>query len=737
MSVFTSANTVAVIVGIEDYEISKALEPDCRWDLDGPASDAVRFAQWLRGREVPSTNIHVMRSALAPEACDSKFRLLGITNFHDAKQNTLENFFSGTLRRLAPDEDGQLFVLWGGHGILTASEERHLYCADVLPETVRTIWLNDLLRLLRQMVQFKRQYIFVDACANAHEDTDLREPLFHAIGPQKPPNGVEQYALLAASAGQLAVNQRDQHAGLFSTFLFEAIEPMKDRWPDFTKLEKIVLNRFAQRYAADPTFDQRPVSITVVDHTNHSETHNLGGTPVPRSLQILAETIGYSVGALQKIATVAARCKTLTDLSQRRQLYTKFAFSVPSFRDDDYDRVNLMGQVVCENHTKEFLKELKTKEPDLVAYAELSLSFQQAELARNARTVLRDLKIETSEYQRIFSLVLPNIEAFSLEEILDRLVTKGPIERSLLFEFIFRVADAPKCIDPEPLRAWVRQNAEPQYCADLEQRQDLGRFYGVLISIKPRSGKDELPESFSVWLLENGRFTGKMWVEVLTNSRDRDAAMNELTARLEVALERAIESAEGEVQVEMAVPIGLMRLKFDQLGIKHRNSKFKLPIGKYHPVVIRWRDRQKFGAVWSSPWRLASASIRARLGVKDPHWLSWPPAPDETYLAGLENPPAEFLFVANSQPPVREEDPDWLQEIIIAGIPFAGWMVTSVTNPDNIPSLLDELLKGQFDLLPRRVPEVRRDPQCRDLHPLILLWDDPERRHTVLLEEPS
>ena len=351
--------------------------------------------------------------------------------------------------------------------------------------------------------------------------------------------------------------------------------------------------------------------------------------------------------------------------------------------------------------------------------------------------MLRELQIETSEYHRIFSLVLRTIETPTLDVMLDKLVTKGPIGRCGLFEFFFRVADAAKCIDPLPLRAWVKQYADPQYYADLEQRQDQARFYAVLISIKPRSGKEEVPESFSVWLLENGRTTGKVWVEELTNSIDLDAAINELKSRLEVVLERAMESAEGPVLVEIAVPLGLMRFNFDQLGIKHRNSKFKRPIGRDHPVVVRWRDRQKFGANWSNPWQLASASIRARLVAEGPQWLPLPLAPDETYLTSLENPPAEFLFLGKSQPPVREEDPDWLQEVIIAGVPFAGWMVTAVTNPDNIPSLLDDLLKGQFDLLPQRVPDARRDPKRSDIHPLIVLWDDPERRHTVLLEEPA
>jgi hypothetical protein len=737
MSPFSPNQTIGVIVGIENYEISAGLEGEARWDLDGPASDAVHFAKWLKSRDVPGRNIFVFRSALNEKKCDSALRKLGIAdaNIRDAKQNTLENFFATTLAGLANGDQGQLFVLWGGHGILTDSEERYLYCEDVQPNTVRTIWLNDLLRLLRQFNGFRRQFIFVDACANAHEDTALREPMCGRLGQRRPPSGVEQYGFLAASAGQLAVNQRDKHSGLFSTHLFEAIEKVEG-WPDFRVLEQGILKRFIERSTNDLTFNQRPVSITFVDDTNQQYTHKFGGTPVPRALQMLAQTAGYPVGTVQTIARHAAECVSLSDGNKRKVFYEKFRLPASAFRDAEYDRFNLIGHVILSNLTPQFLDEVRRREPDSMGFAQLSLSFKQAHLARHARDLLRLSRITTSEYQRIFSLLqLGNAEQ-TLDAMLDKLVATGPLDQCALFDFLMRVAESPEYGDPARLRACVKRYANSQHFADLEQRRTESRTYAVLVSIKPRNNAQETPDSFTVWLLENGRTTGRMWTEQFESSAGHADIVSELPSRLERILQEAIEAANGPVQVEIAVPLSLMRLHFDDLGIGHRGSKFKRPIAKDHPVVVRWRDRQRAGANWSRPWLLAGASIRANLASKDPTWRSLPVDPDESFLTQLENPPAEFLFMGESQPPSREGDTDWLQEVIIFGAPFAGWMVKGVTNPNNIPKLLDELLKGKFDLLPSRVPDARRDPQSADIHPLILLWDDPSRRHTVLLEEP-
>ena len=43
--------TYALVVGVEKYAAGS------NWDLDGPTSDANKFVEWLRGRQVPVENI--------------------------------------------------------------------------------------------------------------------------------------------------------------------------------------------------------------------------------------------------------------------------------------------------------------------------------------------------------------------------------------------------------------------------------------------------------------------------------------------------------------------------------------------------------------------------------------------------------------------------------------------------------------------------------------------------------
>jgi len=53
------ANTHAIVVGIEEYDIG----PD--WNLDGPALDAARFIRYLRDQHIPPGNITLFTKPLA------------------------------------------------------------------------------------------------------------------------------------------------------------------------------------------------------------------------------------------------------------------------------------------------------------------------------------------------------------------------------------------------------------------------------------------------------------------------------------------------------------------------------------------------------------------------------------------------------------------------------------------------------------------------------------------------
>ncbi len=725
--------TFAVLIGIEDYEISKGLPELLRWDLDGPASDAVSFAEWLNHRSVPPENIHVFASALKPSEILSKFDALGIKRerIKAPTQANLEDFFYTTLPALAPPQGGQIFVLWGGHGVIRDGEKRHLYCSDVsgLP---RTFPLEDLLRSLRRIDKFSKQYVFVDACANQHELTGLPAPFAHAADSAGTLSGVQQYTLLAASAGQLAVNNRDRHSGLFSTFLFDALKQLTIN-PDFAAIKDEVLAKFEQEYAKDPTFDQRPVSIVFEDVRGDGDRKNFGGKPVPTALQTLARATRYSVSALQTIAASAANCSRLAKAQSRLELYRKFGLpEPPSVSDNEYDRLNLLGRVIDSNLIPPFLAELKSSEPDFLSFQALSQSFERAALVRDARDQLRPLEFDLVEFRRIFSLVVgKSAEFVSLEAMLYALTDTGTVsEPSQLFDFLYRVAESPQCTYRDGLLTWVKKHDQPEHYNALERQAKDRRSYSVVISIRPRPGAEESPESFTVWLLEGGRPKAQPITQSLP-------APGDLVPLLESTLEKTLSLAGGVASIEISVPLNLMRFQFDQLGCKKKFSAFKQLFVRDHPVFIRWRDRP-LDPAFLGRWRAAAGRIRQRIQANPAKWAPLPDAPDEQYLLSLQNDPPDFIFFGSPSPPAKNDDPDWLHEVIINGAPFAAWTKKSPVDPSAIPALIDAVLvAGPFDELPVRTPKIRVDLRYKDLQSLVLLWDDPNQCHSVLLEEPA
>jgi hypothetical protein len=723
--------TVAILIGIEDYEISKGLPATERWDLDGPASDAVSFAKWLKERQVPAENIYVFASALKPAELTAKFDALGVKKekIVAPTQANIEDFFLNQLPALASG-DAQLFVLWGGHGVIRDGEKRHLYCSNIGPQTPRSIILEDLLRALRKADRFAKQYVFIDACANQHELTGLPIPFAHSGDPAGTLTGVQQYTLLAASAGQLAVNNRDRHSGLFSTFLFETLAPLSIN-PDFHAIKTEILIKFDQEISQNPTFDQRPVSITVENVTGARSEKNFGGKPVPRALQLLAEATQYSVAALQKIAASAANCPVLAKAEGRLEFYKKLGLPAPpSVADHEYDRLNLLGRIIDGDRTKEFLAELRSAETDFIAYQALSQALERAALVRDARKQLRPLEFHASEFQRIFSVVAARApETPNVEAMLNVVAEIGPIKSSKLFEFLHRLAESPHSKYPQDLKDWVKERADPEDWATLERQAMERRSHSIVISIKPRPGADESPESFTVWLLEGGRANVKPQTAAIPSAQ-------ELIPLLENILEENLSLVTGPVSIEISVPLEMMRFQFDKLGRKKKFSKIKQLFARDYPLFLRWRDRPLDPALLSR-WRSAADRIRQRLAGNLPKWVPLSSAPNEEYLLSLQNEPPDFIFFGAPTPPVKNDDPDWLHEVIVNGAPFGAWTIKNPADPSTVPTLIDAvLIAGPFEELPVRTRKIRVDPTYKDLQSMVLLWDDPRQCHSVLLEEP-
>ena len=232
-----STKTYAVVVGVEKYAAGSA------WDLDGPASDACRFVQWLRRRGVPVNQISLFLSALDGNN--------GLTNQLDvaalaATQDVVKTALTETLTKKRGD---LLYFFWGGHGVVDAQGNRRLFYADATENNLRHLNLNNLLAAWRTAVLsgFPQQIGFIDACANYIEHMRRAVSMPEETYPASVPvAGVEQFVLLAAAPGELARNQTAKKSGAFSEALLAQLEQSSNGWPpDLQQITQRLQEHFA------------------------------------------------------------------------------------------------------------------------------------------------------------------------------------------------------------------------------------------------------------------------------------------------------------------------------------------------------------------------------------------------------------------------------------------------------------------------------------------------------------
>lgn len=232
--------TYALIVGVERYRAGAS------WAVPGPASDADRFAQWLRqSRKVPAENLSLFVSPL--EAAD-----LSEWSQRAMKRATFGNLYDEITNPLSRKVGDLLFVFWAGHGVVTAEGTHRLYCEDATADDGRHLDLEDVRRFLRShsVTAFAKQVFIVDACKNYFEHLDMPAHLprnglpVHHHGPR---NEVEQFMLFGAKDGEVSeVTKR--RSGLFAeAVLRELKKTPRAVWPPDMKA---VTTRLQKRFAA-------------------------------------------------------------------------------------------------------------------------------------------------------------------------------------------------------------------------------------------------------------------------------------------------------------------------------------------------------------------------------------------------------------------------------------------------------------------------------------------------------
>ncbi|MDT9695773.1 effector-associated domain 2-containing protein [Streptomyces sp. P17] len=230
--------TTVVVVGVDAYEAGS------HWALDGPVSDALRFADWFLARGVPPERITALLSAPPERAAAAPkvpYTVLG------ADRATVH---STLLRTVAAEPSELLWVVWGGHGVVDAEGRRRLFYADATADDPLNLDFDALLTYYRAALRHPRQIWLVDACQLLHNPWRARRQLPREdYGTPMPRTARDQAVLFAARPGEAATNLSVPGTGLFSR---EALAVLTDDetvgmgWPPDPG---VVMDRLRERFS--------------------------------------------------------------------------------------------------------------------------------------------------------------------------------------------------------------------------------------------------------------------------------------------------------------------------------------------------------------------------------------------------------------------------------------------------------------------------------------------------------
>lgn len=318
----------AVVVGVESYSAGK------NWNLDGPAHDAIRFAEWLRSKDVPPAQIRLLLSPLDPATRPDP--ALGL----NVEPATQEHIHHALREELAAPPPRLLYVFWGGHGLIKRDQQRRLILADATDKDIRSLNLADLLQYLRSDAvgapgtdSLVQQVFIVDACAEFAEKKGLRgidQLLTENTFPKGTPiDQREQFVLLATRPAELAKNLTAEKTGLFSRELLKVLEREPSAWPDWRRITCELQGVFDQLRAQGQA-KQSPSYLWIRDW-NQGQEHQVGRLPgegpAPQTESAAAffERVDPSVGIsrveLVELLTLASPCQPAVPATVSRQAH--------------------------------------------------------------------------------------------------------------------------------------------------------------------------------------------------------------------------------------------------------------------------------------------------------------------------------------------------------------------------------------------------------------------------------
>ncbi|MDB9380058.1 NACHT domain-containing protein, partial [Nodularia sphaerocarpa] len=237
--------TYALVVGIEKYQAGS------EWDLNGPASDAINFAEWLLAKGVRKENIDLFISPLNEnQDLLEKFQQKKELISQPANRENISNAIDHLLKE---DVYGQLlYVFWGGHGYITKSQDtkRLLWFSDSDYTNCKSLDFLSLLEALKNSMSgsgFSQQVYLLDTCATRLYEQDVHLPTIDWInrrsqyGSSSSQSGNHAQFVLFASA-EYEVAENHAGSGVFSLAVMEELNklPADCLLPDMVALTQTV-----------------------------------------------------------------------------------------------------------------------------------------------------------------------------------------------------------------------------------------------------------------------------------------------------------------------------------------------------------------------------------------------------------------------------------------------------------------------------------------------------------------
>jgi hypothetical protein len=245
----------ALVVGIEQYLAGP------EYNLNGPARDALNFAQWLLTHGVQPAHIQLFLSPLEQnrevltEAAEQG--LTPQTATRDLISRSITNYFFNQGGR-----DKGLYVFWAGHGFITKLKTtiRRLLFADTDTHNKWNLEFDTLLQAFQTAQHgkvFPRQIFWVDACANPMFRDFYPTLQAEAAGEGFVTSGTqgqaEQFALFAAAEYAVATNLAQAGTGRFSQAVLAELQA-QPLWPDMPELTRQIRANFCDQQHLEPVY---------------------------------------------------------------------------------------------------------------------------------------------------------------------------------------------------------------------------------------------------------------------------------------------------------------------------------------------------------------------------------------------------------------------------------------------------------------------------------------------------